>query len=199
VSQQGKHRKFYSLIEDEDVADICIHWICSQKPSMRTAHEFNKFLVDEVYPLFGEQSQVYSGSERTASDWLCKLGFSVQNSSKRKGSIYVDGHEREDVVKCREGFVKRFVENYLPRMTHYSGDHMEIEHPPVLDGDEKEIILITHDESTFKANDDQQYVRLENDEQVLKPKGEGRGIMISDFLCHCHGKLIDHDDDARHA
>ena len=130
----------------------------------------------------------------TVLNWMTSFGFKY--SPKQKG-YYVDGHEREDVVKYREGFVKRFVEKYLPRMTHFSGDHMEVEHPPILNGDEKEIVLITHDESIFKVNDDQKYVRLENDEQMLKPKGEGRGIMISDFMCHCHGRLIDQDDDAQ--
>ena len=65
--------------------------------------------------------------------------------------------------------------------------------PELKDG-EKEIVLITHDESIFRANDNQKYVGVGKHEQLLKPKGEGRGIMISDFLCQCHGRLVDPDD-----
>ena len=117
VSQQGKHRKFDSLIEDEDVVLMCFEWIRSTKPSMRTAFKFNKFLVNELFPVFGNASDNYTGSERTACDWLNKLGFPVEDSSKRKGSIYVDGHERVDVVEYRKGFVKRFRERYLPHIS----------------------------------------------------------------------------------
>ncbi len=43
-------------------------------------------------------------------------------------------------------------------------------------------MFITHDESTLNSNDgnDQQWVK--NGEQKLRPKGRGKGIMVSGFL-----------------
>ena len=43
-------------------------------------------------------------------------------------------------------------------------------------------IFIFHDESTFNANDDEslQWGRIES--QVIRPKIQGSGIMVSDFI-----------------
>jgi hypothetical protein len=41
-------------------------------------------------------------SEATAVRWLMKLGFKL--SQVRKG-VYVDGHERPDVVEARQTFI----------------------------------------------------------------------------------------------
>ena len=52
---------------------------------------------------------------------------------------------------------------------------------------------VFHDDSAFNANEDQRYCRLEKDEQILKPKRCGGGLMISEFLCPCHGRMVGHD------
>ena len=44
------------------------------------------------------------------------------------------------------------------------------------------IIFITHDESTFNANDGRWQVWQEKNHSILRPKGRGKGIMVSDFL-----------------
>ena len=43
-------------------------------------------------------------------------------------------------------------------------------------------MLVTHDESTFNANDGKRRLWLKNGEQPLRPKGKGKGIMVSGFL-----------------
>ena len=43
------------------------------------------------------------------------------------------------------------------------------------------IILITHDESTFSANDTKKQAWLQEGDTFLRPKGKGQGIMVSDF------------------
>ncbi len=50
-------------------------------------------------------------SESTAVRWLKKLGFSL--CRVRKG-VYVDGHERPDVVKVREEFINYLFTRVLP-------------------------------------------------------------------------------------
>ena len=44
------------------------------------------------------------------------------------------------------------------------------------------IIMITHDESTFSANDGHRKVWTKDEQAILRLKGKGRGIMASDFL-----------------
>jgi hypothetical protein len=69
--------------------------------------------------------------------------------------MYIDGHEREDVVKYRKAFVARWAE-YEKHMVLYDNDGNIV---PILNGFAVEqagrfcLILLTHDESTFFADD----------------------------------------------
>ena len=47
-------------------------------------------------------------SEVTTQQWLAKLGYELKEAKK---GIYVDGHEREDVVTYRQEFLRKFAEN----------------------------------------------------------------------------------------
>lgn len=44
------------------------------------------------------------------------------------------------------------------------------------------IFVITHDESIFSANDGRRQVWIRDGDAILRPKGKGKGIMVSDFL-----------------
>ena len=46
----------------------------------------------------------------------------------------------------------------------------------------KQIILVTHDESTFNTYNRRRYVWHEKNKPILLPKGHGKRIMVSDFL-----------------
>ncbi len=72
---------------------------------------------------------------------------------------------------------------------------MDIVEIPVLKDGKKEIVRFTNDESIFRCNEDQKYQRLESDEQILNPKGKGRGIMVSMILCVCHGEMKDPENE----
>ena len=45
----------------------------------------------------------------------------------------------------------------------------------------------------FRANEYQRFCWLVNNEHVLKPKIVGRGLMVSEFVCTFHGKIVDPD------
>ena len=77
-------------------------------------------------------------------------------------------------------------------MESYEGPEM-VEIPPELAGYESNIFPIFRNDSTFNANYDQRYCRLEKDEQILKPKSRGRVLMISEFVCPCHRRMVDPD------
>ena len=68
------------------------------------------------------------------------MGFEVRDSSKRTGSIYVDGHERSDVVAYRTKFVRRFIDDYLPAMELYDGDDMMDIVLPSLNEQDKQLV-----------------------------------------------------------
>jgi len=50
-------------------------------------------------------------------------------------------------------------------------------------------LLVTHDESTFNANDDNPYSWKKKGTQKLKSKSWGKGLMVSEFLCAAGGRL----------
>jgi len=74
-------------------------------------------------------------------------------------------------------------------MDTYDGENMEIVVPPVLDDGERKLVLVTHDETTFDSNDGKRKVWIESGKQHLRPKGAGKSIMVSQFMCLCHGHM----------
>ena len=72
-------------------------------------------------------------------------------------------------------------------MAKYEGETME-RIPPILESD-KEIILVTHDECIFYSNDGKRGVWAKSGELPLRKKGNGRSIMVSEFLLEECGRL----------
>ncbi|KAF8337206.1 hypothetical protein F5887DRAFT_1161111 [Amanita rubescens] len=130
---------------------------------------------------------------RTARRWLIKLGW--RHSMIRKG-IYMDGHERADVVKYRREIFLPTMAAYEMRMVHYEGPDPMNRIEPVLQDDEKEIVPNFHDESAFHHHDASRsaWSRLQKDEQPLRKKGRGRLIHVSDFINPETGRLVLRDD-----
>ena len=88
--------------------------------------------------------------------------------------------------------VNRFLAEFdrlYRRMDKYDGDDMTVVIPADLDHGEKKLVLITHDETCFDSNDSKRSIWLEGENHALRPKGSGRSIMISQFLCQCHGQM----------
>ena len=54
--------------------------------------------------------------------------------------------------------------------------------PQNLPPGQKPLVLVTHDESTFNANDGKRRLWMEKGKQPLRPKARGKGLMVSDFL-----------------
>ena len=130
-------------------------------------------------------SSVEKNAESTARAWFEIMGWHMWE--KKKG-LYVDGHERDDVVEDRKKFLDS-ISPFQSRMETYSGDNMEIVHPPVLAPGVKRIVLVVQDESTVAANDAVKRILVEKGHEPIFPKGEGASKMISGFCCPCHGPL----------
>lgn len=115
---------------------------------------------------------------RTARSWLKKLGLYYHIVSK---NVYIDGHEKEDVVEyCQKDFLPAWA-SFERRMVKFSEDGSWSK-PPSLKEGEKPLVLVTHDESTFNANDGKRRIWIEKEKSSLRPKGRGKRIMASEFL-----------------
>ena len=120
---------------------------------------------------------------RTARKWLNRLGYKWKEVQK---GVFFDGHEREDVVEYREEFLDE-MKKLLPYLVEFSEDGSMIskEYPEdcaVGGPNRRPVIMITHDESTFSANDGRRRVWTLDGHGILRPKGRRKGIMVSDFL-----------------
>jgi len=101
--------------------------------------------------------------------------------------MYYDEHKLPDVTSYRQSFLDTIF-NYKKYMAKYEGDNME-RIPPVLEPNEKEIILITHDECIFYSNDGKRGVWAKSEELPLRKRGNGHSIMVSEFLTEECGRL----------
>jgi hypothetical protein len=111
--------------------------------------------------------------------------------------MYIDGHERDDVVEYRKGFVERWKE-YEKRFVIYDNNGNVLSTPtgfPVPQGVRFRLILVTHDESTFYENDRRKTIWMNNETKaVAEKKGEGQSIMASEFLTSEWGRLTNGDE-----
>ena len=104
-TKQGKYDR-QRLLYDENLCLDAAMWArenaYKKGEANMTAGKYCQWVNNELLPSHVLPANVpRSISVCTANCWLHQLGFSPQ--SHKKGS-YVDGHEREDVVKSREEF-----------------------------------------------------------------------------------------------
>ena len=90
-------------------------------------------------------------SERTARWWLARLGW--RNQLLRKG-VYIDGHERPDVVEYRNQTFLPSMAEYQKRMAKWELQGSKLMcTSPKLGLDEMQIIALFQDENCFHANE----------------------------------------------
>jgi hypothetical protein len=69
-------------------------------------------------------------------------------------------------------------------------DDRMLEHcPPVLRPGDKEHVLVMEDESIFHTNESRRRAWLAQDQQLIRSKGNGRAIHVSDFISEMIGRL----------
>lgn len=92
---------------------------------------------------------------------------------------YYDGRERADVVKDRRIFLEEMSALHASNTPNKVA--AEVLKDVNLDTKWEDIIFWFHDESTLNTNDDQSVMWKDETMQVIKPKGRGAGLMISDY------------------
>ena len=112
------------------------------------------------------------------------MGFDYKTI--RKG-VYFDGHERQDVREYRDNvFIPRWNELSMRFVRFNEDGTWEI--PQLPDG-MKPLVLVTHDESTFNANDDEGEDGWPGWRKVSsllsqRVKGKGSWCLVSSELNH---------------
>ena len=183
-----------SILDDEDFRrDIQLHLTeIAKKGYIRAQDIVDYVATPKVQQKLGTKARGIH--VRTARRWLHKLSWRYRQ--KKKG-MYIDGHERADVVEYRKGFVERWRE-YERRFVIYENDGNVLSTPtgfPVPQGVRFRLILVTHDESTFYENDRRKLQWVNNKAKpVAEKKGEGQSIMVSEFLTSEWGRLKDGDE-----
>lgn len=180
TSMQGCHQKTKSFIDDEDIINDSLTFIRENSGKI-IPKNFQQFINSKLLSKMDEKKSI---TLKTARIWLKKLGLTPQ--SKKKG-IYFDGHERDDVVEYRKKFLEE-IEKYEQYMPTFVGDEMTQLNPETPPGQQLHL-FITHDECLFYANDDRPIVWAPIGEPPLRKKGQGKSIMVSDFLLETIGRL----------
>ena len=189
-SLKGKHSRPY-VLDDEKCRKKALDWLrerihVKDQPSM-TAATFANWINSELLP----NSHLSPGfpqsvTPRTARKWLHDLGFSPRLNKK---GLSFDGHEREDVEEYRKIYLRKIDilhSTHLPPPIRSTGQTEEILGN---ESSEKRLVLIYHDESSFHANEGQSWQWAEEDKLIIRPKRQGQGLMISDFIDEHGGYL----------
>ena len=186
-SGQGKHNRPY-VLDDENCKKTALSWLRENayqkdKPNL-TAATFASWVNNSLLP----NSHLSPGfprtiTPRTARRWLHDLGFSP--TLYRKG-LYFDGHERADVVEYRRIYLRKLEVLQISHIPPPSCSGGHTEEAIGSSTAQKRLVLLYHDESCFHANEGQQWQWTEVDKLALRPKSQGRGLMVSDFIDeHC--------------
>ena len=181
---QGAHVKRVSFLSDNDVKMRILDHIRVTKPQYRSIDGIMEFIDSDIVPsLLGVPAD--SVGKTTLARYLYEWGYTYRKNAK---TIFFDGHEREDVVEYRQEWSRRMLE-YMERSEFYEGENQEVVVEPVLKEGSKKIVFVTHDESTFFANDGKSVFWLLDGENHIRKKGPGSSIMVSEFQCPCHGTM----------
>ena len=144
---QGIHVKRVSFLSDNDVKMKVLDMVKKTQAKYRTLDGILKFINEDIVPsLLGVTGTV---GKTTLAKYLYEWGYSYRKNEK---TIFFDGHERKDVVAYRQEWSKRMLQ-YMERSEFYEGEFQDEVIEPVLKEGEKKIVFVTHDESTFYAND----------------------------------------------
>ena len=118
---------------------------------------FQDYLNKTLLPQFNEASQ--NICVETARRWLIYLNFSCLKATK---GYYTDHHNRADVVNYRDNYFLPAMQSFESKMAMYSGIDMNEKIMPNLISNEKQVVLITHDETTIYSNNGQSLIWMEN-------------------------------------
>ena len=180
-TRKGK-KKGSSYLDNKDVFQGCKGWLLQQELGTITPNNFRIAINIEILP----RLLISCGKGISCActyRWLSRLGF--YKSEVKKG-VYVDGHEREDVIAYRQ-------EVFLPEMAKldlYTRQYTKRDDgtwqviKPLLPPSVKPHVIYYHDESCFYGHDYKKIIWLDSitKQQKMLGKSKGKLIHVSDFI-----------------
>jgi len=104
----------YSLLDNEAILNDVRVYLAAQSLGTVTPRMLCHHVNHIILPALEIEATI---SEPTAVRWLkLRLGYECKEAKK---GIYVDGHERPDVIKEREGFIDQ-IDTYERYVAHVS-------------------------------------------------------------------------------
>lgn len=128
--RRGGRNNSQSLLKDEIVRTTSRTWLIEQPIGSITPNKFKHALNDIILPSLGMLPDKPL-CERTSRCWLVKLGWT--RTILRKG-VYMDGHERVDVVEYREKIFLPKMKEFKRRMAQYEGAELKQTEPTLTCG-----------------------------------------------------------------
>ena len=194
-SEHGRHQRSGVMWKNEELNKKATEYVRSNaavkgRPNL-TSIDFCRWVNESLLP----NSTLEPGFPRrisleTARTWLHQLGFEVLTSQK---GIFIDGHERSDVVNARKLFLRKMAKlgflHFTNAPTEDAAKAIPTDIDPPTNERRSKTVVFFHDESTFMSNEDQPTQWGMKGEKMLKPKSRGAGIMVSDFIDEHNGFL----------
>ena len=156
-----------------------------------TASAFCQWVNNELLPnSVLEPGYPRRVSVETARKWLHDLGFDVLQLAK---GVFIDGHERPDVVESRVKFLRTMTEcgflhpDNAPTEEAARALPADVAHLSKEEGEK--FIVWFHDESAYNTTEDTPILWGEKGKLPIKPKGRGSSIMVSEFIEEKDGYL----------
>ena len=146
----------------DPIHDHCYIYICK-------LGEF-RFITKKIPNTYLPPGFPQSITPRTARKWLHELGFSL-----KKVCILMD--MKEKMWWSTVNFI--FVKLKYCNLACSNGQTEEIIGN---ESTEKRLVLFYHNESSFHASDGQSWQWAEAEKLMFRPKSQGQGIMISNFI-----------------
>lgn len=183
VWRQGCHLKTLSIITDNNIKIALRNELLSIHHSKRNPNYLQQLLNSEfLEETFNISSHFYS--LETCRRWLHHLNFTPTENKK---GYYTDGHERADVVEYRNRLYLPAMQENEKFMRIYTGEDMLTESLPKDINENEEVVMIYHDETTIYCGDSNKTSWIQIGTNVMIPKSKGQSIMVSGFICSCHG------------
>ena len=199
-SRQGRYQRSGVLWQNEELNKKATEYVRANaavkgRPNL-TSLDFCKWVNERFLP----NCSLEPGFPRkigleTARLWLHHLGFEVLTAQK---GIFIDGHERPDVIETRKLFLRKMTKIGFLHFTNAPTEDAMRALPDVdapTNETRSKTVVLFHDESTFMANEDQPTQWGMKGEKMMKPKSKGAGIMVSDFIDEHNGFLTLSDDE----
>ena len=160
----------------------CRAWLLQQEIGTVTPENFRVAINTEILPRL--MAALTKGISRAGSyRWLIRLGF--YKSEVKKG-VYVDGHEREDVVTYRQEVFLLIIaelDSYTRQYEERGNSTWKVTEPKLSQGVQRHVFYY-HDESCFHGHDYKKIIWLDKitEQQKMPGKSKGKLIHVSDFI-----------------